>query len=195
MRAWPDACLAGRHQCPMALTRVGRQGGRGRNEKQERLSHADGCCFQSANAHVGTAPFDSIGPNGIRPSTAGARVMAVARGDGRGRPPGCPASGRCLRSTVPPPVNGSIGFSRGNHDTRGRSGCRWTERRGRGPASLCALRQEQPNERRTGRRASRRATARPAMVGAGRSGSVYRPRATVADPTLCAESTARAFRV
>lgn len=28
------------------------------------------------------------------------------------------------------------------------------------------------------------ATARPAMVGAEESGSVYRPRATVADPTL-----------
>ena len=82
------------------------------------------------------------------------RVESHGRGEGdRSRAaPGCPASGRCLTSAVLPPVNGSIGFSRGNHDTRGRTRCRWTDRRGRGPDSLYALRHRPGNLRRSGRR-------------------------------------------
>jgi hypothetical protein len=73
-----------------------------------------------------------------------------ATGDRSRAAPGCPASGRCLTSAVSPPVNGSIGFSRGTHDTRGRSGCRWTDRRRHRRLPLCALRQHQQNERQEG---------------------------------------------
>jgi len=112
------ACLTRGSSCRQAPMRRGCRSGRrprrartereaGATQRRRRLLTSERQCareyrtFRLNGAQRGPSSQDPVEGHG---RGTGERSRAA---------PGCPAGGRCLTSAVSPPVNGSIGFSRG----------------------------------------------------------------------------------